>query len=91
MQFFSLCLAEVRAVKRTDGNTFDPVIANKSIMEKVIPISNPWYVKKYITLLIFIALVMTVTFLKRMSVTEGDSLLPLPNPHTQQSAKLLEK
>ena len=58
-------------------------------MEKVI--TNPWYVKKYITLLIFIALVMTVTFLKKMSVAESDSHLPVPNPHTQQSADLRER
>jgi hypothetical protein len=46
-------------------------------MEKVI--TNPWYVKKYITLLIFIALLVTVTFLKRMSVREDTPSPQFPN------------
>lgn len=51
-------------------------------MEKII--TNPWYVKKYITLLIFIALLVTVTFLKRMSVTEGDPPSHLPTRFAHQ-------
>jgi hypothetical protein len=72
MQFFSTSLAEVRAMKHANRVSFDSSITNNpSAMEKVI--TNPWYVKKYITLLIFIALLVAVTFLKRMSISEGDS------------------
>jgi len=68
MQFFSDSLAKVRTVKHTNWVTFDPPMTKKPAMEKII--TNPWYVKKCITLLIFIALIVTVTILKRISVTE---------------------
>lgn len=65
MQFFSASLAEVRAVKDTDWNTFDPEITNKSVMEK--NMINVTYVKEYSTQFVFIVLVTTGTFLKRMT------------------------
>ena len=71
MQLFSVSQAQVRAVDSTDRNTFDPAVINKLVMEKIA--MDPWTVKKYVTLLIFIALLVTVTFLKRMSVTDVDS------------------
>jgi hypothetical protein len=40
MQFFSLSLAEVRAVEHANRVTFDSAISNKQAMEKVIV--NPW-------------------------------------------------
>src|SRR5882762_9506660 len=92
MQFFYVTLAKVRTVKQVNRNTFDPIIApirsgpggqasnqNKSGMEKII--TNPWYVKKCITLLIFIALLVTVALLKRISVTGSD-------PRSQFSTRL---
>ena len=65
MQFFSVSLAEVRTVKHANPITFDSATTKKPAMEKII--TNPWYVKKYIVQLLFIALMTIATFLKRLS------------------------